>query len=51
MTGMNLTLLTGATALQGPRALYFHETLDKVDKEAVVDWQMKLIRNTNMTNQ
>ena len=33
------------------RALYFHEKLDKVEKEAVIDWPMKLIRHINKTNQ
>lgn len=31
--------------------IYFHEELDKVVKEAILDWPMKLIRNVNLTNQ
>ena len=33
------------------RPIYFHEALDKVEKEALLDWPIKLVRNTNGVNQ
>ena len=33
------------------RPIYFHESLDKTAKEALLDWPIKLIRNINGINQ
>lgn len=51
MRGKSLTALAGLNGSTTPAPLYMHEVLDKVEKEAVLDWPMKLVRNINRTNQ
>ncbi len=51
MSGRNLTAIAGSEDSLTPAPLYMHEVLDKVEKEAVLDWPMKLVHNTNRTNQ
>jgi len=51
MRGVDLRAIGAKDPSPCIRALYFHELLDKVDKEAIIDWPMKLIRNTNKINQ
>jgi len=51
MRGGNLEALAETGGSPPPWPLYMHEVLDKVEKEAVLDWPMKLVHNVNRTNQ